>query len=649
MCLTCPAGTNCDATGITEYQLYKCPIGYYCLPNSLNDLTNSHYKSLHKCPLGTYGAKNSLVAKDGCTICPPGKYCDPAISSTVPTSCTDGNYCPEGSELQITCAGGQYCNGVTNYQQVDCPVNYRCESGTGTPTRCAAGVICPVRSLRGTKCNKGYEVKQVNGADTCIACAKGYYNTDAAEACKQCPAGYLCYGELTTVPANSKGGTNSATPTDKDKHRGEICPKGYYCPLGSFAPTPCPVGKYNEFTGMKSEDDCLVCPANTYNDLTAQTGCQPCGEFAYSLTGAQTCTCYGAYRTFGKSDSSCRCIPRYVFRKPDKTIERNNVSKEDCIPLTYARCDNNAEGRALDGTCKPVETTDCKTECATGGVFDKVTGKCTCNTTPTTADEVCNSACRSSASSVTISKAGVITYTSSTGVPTTINLGGDSNAIGTLSCANEDGCKVSQTTNSNGVFQGKYGTNDYIKNKVRRLLNELDDTSKPPKSYWEFERKFRNLATVNADTATISNPVVCLENGNSIMFEIKNYDNYPVYDENNILNSNAAFDYGPFIDLASQIRAKRLSGQSGTTNPVIFSYTFTEGGTYVFTDATITTNQMVIVVAKAGETCPNSGAGIQTSTARALTASGTSQADDIVLALDVGLLCAIIGLLVLII
>lgn len=228
-------------------------------------------------------------------------------------------------------------------------------------------------------------------------------------------------------------------------------------------------------------------------------------------------------------------------------------------------------------------------------------------------------------------------------------MGGDSNAIGTLSCANEDGCKVSQITNSNGVFQGKYGTNDYIKNKVRRLLNDLDNTSKPPKSYWEFERKFRNLATVNADTATISNPVVCLENGNSIMFEIKNYDNYPVYDENNILNSNAAFDYGPFIDLASQIRAKRLSGQSGTTNPVIFSYTFTEGGTYVFTDATITTNQMVIVVAKAGETCPNSGAGIQTSTARALTASGTSQADDIVLALDVGLLCAIIGLLVLII
>ncbi len=108
---------------------------------------------------------------------------------------------------------------------------------------------------------------------------------------------------------------------------------------------------------MKSEDDCLVCQANTYNDLTGQTGCQPCGEFAYSLTGAQTCICYGAFRTFGKSDSSCRCEPRYVFRKTDGTIERNNVSKEDCIPLTYARCDSNTQGRKTDGTCVTESTT----------------------------------------------------------------------------------------------------------------------------------------------------------------------------------------------------------------------------------------------------------------------------------------------------
>ena len=100
---------------------------------------------------------------------------------------------------------------------------------------------------------------------------------------------------------------------------------------------------------MKSLDDCLTCPVNTYNDLAGQTGCQPCGEFAFSLSGATSCTCYGKFRTFGKSDSSCRCLPRYVFRKDDGTIERNNVSKDNCIPLTYSRCDTNNQGRSSSG------------------------------------------------------------------------------------------------------------------------------------------------------------------------------------------------------------------------------------------------------------------------------------------------------------
>lgn len=169
MCSYCPKGYNCNTTAIEEYSIHPCPIGNYCLSNALNDLTNSKYKSLHQCPLGRYGAKTKLTAYDGCTICPAGSYCDPSISSTTPQSCTAGNECLEGAELEVTCVGGYYCNSATNYQRTICPVNYKCESGTGTATRCAAGVICPVGSLRGTKCNKGYDVQQVNGADTCIA------------------------------------------------------------------------------------------------------------------------------------------------------------------------------------------------------------------------------------------------------------------------------------------------------------------------------------------------------------------------------------------------------------------------------------------------------------------------------------------------
>ena len=125
--------------------------------------------------------------------------------------------------------------------------------------------------------------------------------------------------------------------------------------------------------------------------------------------------------------------------------------------------------------------------------------------------------------------------------------------------------------------------------------------------------------------------------------------NYPVYDENNLLNSNANFDYGPFIDLASQIKAKSLAGMTGSTNPILFSYTFTTGGTYVFTDYTITTNTMVVVVASTGGTCPSSTANVQTSTSTSVSSTGSTQTTDIVQNMDYYMLSILLVLLIAII
>jgi len=65
MCTYCPAGYDCATTGISEYSLHPCPLGYYCLPNALNDASIT-VKSLHQCPLGMYGDKTKLTAEDGC-------------------------------------------------------------------------------------------------------------------------------------------------------------------------------------------------------------------------------------------------------------------------------------------------------------------------------------------------------------------------------------------------------------------------------------------------------------------------------------------------------------------------------------------------------------------------------------------------------
>lgn len=50
-----------------------------------------------------------------------------------------------------------------------------------------------------------------------------------------------------------------------------ICPEGYYCPVGTTNPVPCPKGMYSNSTGLQAELDCVLCPAGSYCEQTAMT------------------------------------------------------------------------------------------------------------------------------------------------------------------------------------------------------------------------------------------------------------------------------------------------------------------------------------------------------------------------------------------
>jgi len=52
----------------------------------------------------------------------------------------------------------------------------------------------------------------------------------------------------------------SKTSTPTDGIYGNICPPGFYCPVGTSSPIGCPVGKYNPDSGKSSESGCLTCP-----------------------------------------------------------------------------------------------------------------------------------------------------------------------------------------------------------------------------------------------------------------------------------------------------------------------------------------------------------------------------------------------------
>ena len=71
----------------------------------------------------------------------------------------------------------------------------------------------------------------------------------------------------------------------------------------------------------------------------------------------------------------------------------------------------------------------------------------------------------------------------------------------------------------------------------------------------------------------IDDPVTCLELGDSILFTITN-ESYPVYDEESLLNTNDAFDYGQFRQL---VESQQTSGSAS-----LFAYRFRSSGVYVF-------------------------------------------------------------------
>ena len=136
--------------------------------------------------------------------------------------------------------------------------------------------------------------------DSCLPCPAGTYSTLEDTQCRRCEPGHLCYGK-----------TSRKLPTSVALHRGELCPKGHYCPAGSRAPTACPEGAYLDRYGAAALTDCLLCDADSYNDLTGQSGCRPCGAYATADEGATACQCTGAFRVFSHVDASCRCSSGY--------------------------------------------------------------------------------------------------------------------------------------------------------------------------------------------------------------------------------------------------------------------------------------------------------------------------------------------------
>ncbi|EKX43723.1 hypothetical protein GUITHDRAFT_110176 [Guillardia theta CCMP2712] len=97
----------------------------------------------------------------------------------------------------------------------------------------------------------------------------------------------------------------------------------------------------------------------------------------------------------------------------------------------------------------------------------------------------------------------------------------------------------------------------------------------------------------------VASPVLCIKAGNGVVWSVSSNNissHYPVYNVNSLLNTNPAFDYGPFLQLATQL-------QNGLVIDSFF-YNFQDPGIYVFHDASDVSKRMVVGVVNPVLDCP---------------------------------------------
>ncbi|XP_028563977.2 uncharacterized protein LOC114585457 [Podarcis muralis] len=302
-CQPCPAGMYCSSPGLSQ-PTGLCHQGYYCTrgavsPAPMRQRVDSASFLLtgndicppgHFCPSGTgypvpcppgsFSASLGLKAESECQPCPAGLYCSQSgmsdLSQMAPCNegcvCLEGNAapcpsdgihgyrcprgfrCPEGAILEVPCEPGMFSPMVGASFCLPCPAGTACRyAATVEPLSCPRGYYCPAQTAIPLPCPAG----TLNTLEGVLS----------SNACKPCPVGRYCSGNANWEPDGlcssgyyCSGGASDAVPQSTPEFPlNGPCPRGHYCPEGTWFPVPCPVGTLNNVTGGSSPDCCVPC------------------------------------------------------------------------------------------------------------------------------------------------------------------------------------------------------------------------------------------------------------------------------------------------------------------------------------------------------------------------------------------------------
>ena len=617
-CVLCEAGYYCPELAMTTYVNNPTPHGHY---------SGAGHEASYPCPAGTYQPKGdgTAVSADMCLPCPVGYWCGPEASAFTHI-CPEGTYCPERSAAPVHCPSGFYCE-YGKAKLMPCPEGYYCPPLSSYPEPCLNGTYCPGVNSVPYVCPMGWASRNdtaIRGTmnESCEVCPPGYYSANSLY-CVMCDAGHVCLAGATT-----------AKPEDRQRDGGYPCPVAHYCEPGTLQEQPCPPGTFYPGIRGKSIKSCTDCPSNSFNNLWGQDKCQDCGRSSTSPAGSTLCNCIGRNRVFQPSDKACVCEPNFVFHDGVRRMSEAD-SKIDCQERILPRC-GPSDIRSASGQCiNSASTQACKACPASQGSIDPTTGLCTCASL-TFPNDVCNEACLSQESTVTIVGNDVVF--SKNGVETVVPLNQAVGIFGVNKCTKN--CAVKLIKSAPAATEAIF---DAPQNYVEGLAFGTAGGNGTPQSFTS--RRLLQVGGAATALKSMPNPAVCLNNGESIMFDVT--EGYPKYLKDSLLNTNKNFDAGSFRELASQL--------NGQNPPTSFLNTFDEAGTYVFMQCTnnpTVCDENILTIVRVVETyerCPT-GSQFQPITDTTLVQFGVERNTNIVLAPDwilIGVLLA--GLFVLIV
>lgn len=322
-CFACPRGQYCSQE-LNVVPSGPCQRGYHCTGGAKSPTpdgssgsggqlcTKAHYclegaADPVPCPAGTY---NNITGQWACQQCEAGFYCQVKTTTFESFPCPEGYYCPNGTKAkhEFPCPFGTFLNITGAKAESDCipcsPGMYCDSPGLKAPTgNCSGGYYC----VRGSRYQKPTAYSTYGVSDGCLCpsnstggvCPKGFFCPEGSWEPKKCKEGYYCKESgLEENTASGKcdagyycaGGASRKDPTDGVT--GNVCMMGRYCPAGSGAnPMSCPVGTFSNRTGNKVESDCTPCTPGSFcasPGLTKPTG--PCKVGFYCPEGSNVST-----------------------------------------------------------------------------------------------------------------------------------------------------------------------------------------------------------------------------------------------------------------------------------------------------------------------------------------------------------------------